>query len=110
MTWPILCRGVWWLATEPRRKLHPSLLAAMRREGLATDTEPPALTVKGQLTLERMQWAHREYGAEMPPARSATGPTVVDDRPGAEQPEVGCLPYVLVGIALLILFIIANVL
>ena len=82
MTWPLTARGAWWLATDPAGDLHPALIAAMRREGLATDDRPPRLTEKGRAVVARMSWAHIYDGAPLPGPRRGAAPDDMDELAG----------------------------
>lgn len=87
--WPITARGAWWLATDPAGRLHPALIAAMRREGLATAETPPRLTPKGRAVVSRMTWAHIYDGTPLPAPHRPRHGTVADPRPaGPRPPEV----------------------
>lgn len=79
MKWPLTARGAWWLATDPAGGLHPALIAAMRREGLATDDRPPRLTEKGRAVVARMSWAHIYDGAPLPGPRRGAAPDELDE-------------------------------
>lgn len=82
MKWPLTARGAWWLATDPAGGLHPALIAAMRREGLATDDRPPRLTEKGRAVVARMSWAHIYDGAPLPGPHRGAAPDDMDELAG----------------------------